>query len=105
MNDQTPTQINTLKFLEDIILDDQRAITNDSLKPHYEAMTNTFGKLRQAIDHRDHAASEMDRLAKELAGWTRFHEYQDRRVPGLQRRYETARDYVRATEDEQAGLL
>lgn len=91
--------------LDAIIDEDRKAITDEALAPHYAAMTETHAKLVQCREHRHKATDEIARLRAELSGWERFDAYQAKREPALQRRYETARDYVRATEDEQAGIL
>ena len=44
-------------------------------------------------------------LEKALAGWQAYRTYQERRLPGLRRRYTAARDYIRAAEDEQTGNI
>lgn len=100
---QKPPKIVT--DLEDIIDEDRRSIENRHLDPHYAAMTEAHKKLVQCREHRRTAADEIARLRAELAGYEAFDAYQAKREPALQRRYETSRDYVRATEDEQAGIL
>lgn len=104
MNEPTKVEADIGTKLQNIIAEDRASITNDSMQPYYEAMTGTHSKLVQAMQHKDEADANIDRLEKELAGWRRFGDYQGKRIPALQRRYETARDHVRATEDEQAGI-
>ena len=48
-------------------------------------------------------AQAIEQLEKAAANWRAYRDYQERRKPGLERRYRLARDYVRAAEDEQTG--
>lgn len=78
-------------------------LSNDSLRPFNSALTAEFGRMKDCQDNIETAEVQIAALKKALSGWTAFKAYQERRYPGLERRYKLARDYIRAAEDEQTG--
>lgn len=80
-------------------------IKNSDLMPFNKALVDEFGKMKDCEDMIDQSHAQIALLEKALAGWQRFTSHQERRLPGLRRRYAAARDYLRSAEDEQTGNL
>lgn len=79
--------------------------SDNSLNPFNGALTAEYGRMKDCQDNIALAGTQIAALQKALDGWTSYREYQERRYPGLERRYRLARDYIRAAEDEQTDTL
>lgn len=80
-------------------------IKGSDLMPFQKALADEFGKMKDCEDMIAQAEPQIAALQAALTRWQNFKAYQERRLPGLRRRYHAARDYIRAAEDEQTGNL
>lgn len=78
-------------------------ISDTAMRPFNEALTDEYARMKECTDNLATAKEQIAAHEKALAGWRGYMDYQERRYPGLERRYRLARDYIRAAEDEQTG--
>lgn len=78
-------------------------ISDEAMRPFNNALVAEYARMKECTDNVATAEAQIVALEKALAGWRGYKDYQERRYPGLERRYRLARDYVRAAEDEQTG--
>lgn len=82
---------------------DKETITDDEIASNRDELLKDYNRLRDCRDNIATANEQIALLEKALIGWRNFRDHQSRRVPGLERRYELKRDWIRAAEDEQTG--
>lgn len=80
-------------------------IKNPEIQSMQRTLADEFGRMKDCEDNIGTAHEQIAALEKALAGWQAYRTYQERRLPGLRRRYTAARDYIRAAEDEQTGNI
>ena len=101
----TQKQINQAQTLLDNLSAANRTdtVTTEEINANQGDLAKDFGRLRDCRDNIATADEQIALLEKALAGWKAFRAHQVRREPGLVRRYELKRDWIRAAEDEQTG--
>lgn len=102
-NEPLDHSISMLASMEDAV--QASTVKDGEIVPFRNAIADDYIKMKDCEEMIAKGNEQRALLQKALDGWTRFTAHQERRLPGLKRRYTLARDYARAAEDEQTGDL